>query len=490
MHTPVCPSHSHRHLALRLLPVAAAWFLSACAGVVPVQPTAVLPTAPAAWQTNLPHGGQVADLARWWQQFDDAALAGLIDSAQLASPDIASATSRIAQADAARVAAGAALGPQVNGNAQAGRSRQALNTPAATSTSVGLQASWELDLFGGQAAAQQAALARLAGAQADWHVARVSVAAAVADQLLALRACEQLAQAADDEARSRAESARLTTLTQQAGFEAPANTALAQATAAQASLNARARQVQCGQLLQGLVALTAVDAPTLRQRLAPGSARLPQPASLTVAAVPAQVLAQRPDLFSSARALEAAAFDITTSQARQRPSVALAGTLSAGSLRGGGVSTTGTLWSIGPLQVSFPLFDGGARRADTDAARARYDAALAAYQGTLRMALREVEDALLRLQGGAGRRADAQAATAGFNQALAATTQRQQAGLASRLELEDARRSLLQARSQQTETEREQVAAWIALYRALGGGWTPPAQAAGAMPPPATRSGT
>ena len=73
---------------------------------------------------------------------------------------------------------------------------------------------------------------------------------------------------------------------------------------------------------------------------------------------------------------------------------------------------------------------------------------------------------------------------AGFSQALAATEQRQRAGLASRLELEDTRRSLLQARTQQTDTEREQVAAWIALYRALGGGWRP------TDPPPAIASAT
>jgi len=95
-----------------------------------------------------------------------------------------------------------------------------------------------------------------------------------------------------------------------------------------------------------------------------------------------------------------------------------------------------------------------------------------------------VEDALLRLGDGARRRADAQAAVAGFSQALAATEQRQRAGLASRLELEDTRRSLLQARTQQTDTEREQVAAWIALYRALGGGWRP------TDPPPAIASAT
>lgn len=415
------------------------------------------------------------DLSVWWQQFDDPALPALVAAAQAVSPDLASAASRIAQADAARVAAtGRTAGPRVDGVASASRGRQPADTPIASTASAGVQASWELDLFGGLRAARLASEARLGSAQADWHAARVSLAATVAAQLLDLRACEQLAQAADDEQRSRAESARLVALAQRAGFDSPANAALAQAAAAQAALAASARQVQCGQLLQGLQALTDLAPDTLRSQLAPRTARLPQPvqpAQWAVAVVPAQALAQRPDLRSSALALEAAASDVDERRAAQRPRVALNGSLGLGMLRSAGVSANGSVWSLGPLEVTWPLLDGGARQASTTAAQVAYDAARVTYQAQLRNALREVEDALLRLADGARRRADAQAAVAGFSQALAATDQRQRAGLASRLELEDTRRSLLQARTQQTDTEREQVGAWIALYRALGGGW-------------------
>ncbi len=456
---------------------AATW---TAAGAAAAQPAVAPAPLPPQWQTGLPHGGRLADLTAWWQQFDDPALPALVAAAQAASPDLASAAARIAQAEAVRTAAaGRVAGPQVQGQLAGSRGRQAADMPPATSASAGLQASWELDLFGGLRAARQASEARLGGAQADWHAARVSLAAEVADQLLALRACEQLAQVAGDEARSRAESARLSAIVQRAGFESPANAALAQATAAQAALAASARQVQCDQQLQGLQALTALAPDELRQQLAPHSARLPQPAQLAVVAVPAQALAQRPDLRSSALALEAAAADVDERRAAQRPRVALSGNLGLGLARSAGVSSNGSVWSIGPLEVTLPLIDGGARQASTAAARVAYDAARVAYQAQLRNALREVEDALLRLRDGDRRRADAQAAVAGFAQALMATEQRQRAGLASRLELEDARRNLLQARLQQTDTDREQVAAWIALYRALGGGWTP----ADAAPP-------
>lgn len=473
--------------------LATAWLAALVAAAPPARSAADLPPAPAHWQTGLPHGGQLTDLAAWWQQFDDPALPALVAAAQAVSPDLASAASRIAQAEAARVAAVAAAGVQLNGGASAGRSRQIAGTPAgtvaATTASASLQAGWELDLFGGLRAARLASAARADAAQADWHGARVSLAAEVADQLLALRACEQLAQVADDEQRSRAESARLTGLAQRAGFDSPANAALADASAAQSALSARSRQVQCGQLLQGLVALTGLAPDALRSQLAPRTARLPQPAQLAVVAVPAQALAQRPDLYSSARALEAAAADVDDRRADERPRVALSGSLGLGMLRSAGMRSNGSVWSIGPLEVTLPIFDGGSRRASTTAAQVAFDSARTSYQASLRAAVREVDDALLRLDDGQRRRAQAQAAVDGFARALAATEQRQRAGLASRLELEDLRRSLLQARILQTDTEREQVAAWIALYRALGGGWTPAALQPGGPLPPATQGG-
>lgn len=449
------------------------------------------PTAPRPWRSLLAApllAGLVTaasavdppnDLSVWWQQFDDPALPVLVAAAQAVDAGLASAASRIAQADAVRVAAtGRAAGPQVDAVLAASHGRQTSGTPVASTASAGVQANWELDLSGGLRAARLASEARLAGAQADWHAARVALAAHVADQLLELRACEQLAQAAGDEQRSRAESARLVAMAQRAGFDSPADAALAQAAASQAALAASARQVQCGQLQQSLQAMTGLAPDALRSQLAPGTARLPQPAQLAQlaqvaggAALPAQALAQRPDLRSSALALEAAAADVDDRRAAQRPRVALSGNLGLGMLRSAGVSANGSVWSLGPLQVTLPLLDGGARQANTTAARAAYDAARTAYQAQLRNALREVEDALLRLADGEHRRAAAQAAVAGFSQALAATDLRQRAGLASRLELEDTRRSLLQARIQQTGTDREQVAAWIALVRALGGGW-------------------
>lgn len=441
--------------------------------------------APPAWQAPLPHGGAATDLARWWGSFSDPVLPQLIESAQGASPNLATAAARIERARANRVAAGVAALPLVEaaGSVQTGRAQPRLAT--ATTASLGLQAAWEIDVFGGLAAGRDAAQARLEAAQAGWHDARVSLAAEVATSYVALRGCEaQLAQARLD-AASRDETARLTELSTRAGFTAPADAALARAGAAQSRSGALARQAQCEASLKGLVELTALDEPALRERLAARTAVLPQPAAIAVQALPAALLAQRHDLAEAARQVVAAAGEQRSAEARERPQVRLSGSLAGASLRSGGVTSSGSTWALGPLVVSLPVFDGGLSAANTAAARAEYDAAVAVYQAQVRRAVREVEAALVALDSTARRQQDAEAAARDFEASLVATQARQRSGLASLFDLEAARRNAVQAQSTVVELQAERATAWITLYRALGGGWsaeTPGPVAAQAQP--------
>lgn len=464
--------------------------LAACAGL-PVRPVAPPPApgldalAPSRWQAAWPHGGQVEALTAWWQRFDDPLLTRLVGEAQAGSGSIASAAARIAEARAARVAAGAALGPQVDASAGASRSRQTPGLPAATVVSASAQASWEIDLFGGNAAARDAAEARLGAARSRWHDARVAVAAEVAGSYLNLRACEaRLAQAERDTA-SRVETARLTGLTARAGFQAPAEASLAEASAAQARAGLADQRAGCEIELKALVALTGLAEPALREALATGRAQLPQAATPAGGRweVPAQALAQRPDLLAAERALLASASDVQQSEAELLPRISLAGSLGAARQTSAGFTSDGAVWSLGPLQVSLPLFDGGRRAAQVDAARARYDEAGALYRERLRQAVREVEEALVRLQGSEQRRADLAAALDGYNAALRAAQARYQAGSASLFELEDARRNAVQAELALIELLRARATAQVQLYRALGGGWEAPADPASAAAP-------
>ncbi|HYF20995.1 MAG TPA: efflux transporter outer membrane subunit, partial [Ramlibacter sp.] len=373
--------------------LAGALLLAACGTITRPPPDAALP-APAQWHAPLPHGGQLADLSRWWQQLGDPLLAELIEAAQATSPTVASAASRIEQARATRAAAGAALLPSLDASASASRGNANPPAPLATTLQGGLQASWEIDVLGGRRAGVDAAQARLEGARAAWHEARVSVAAETANSYLALRTCQRQLEVAGNDARSRAETARLNQLSADAGFTAPATAALSRASAAEAAARLKQQAAQCELEIKTLVALTGAPEPALRDKLRgawsdPGALPL-----FAIQQVPAQVVAQRPDLFQAEREIVAASADVAAAQADRLPRVTLSGSIAAGAVRAAGSWNDAQTWSIGPIAVTLPLFDAGRGAANVDAARARYDAALAQYRGRLLQAVREVEQAL------------------------------------------------------------------------------------------------
>lgn len=426
---------------------------------------------PPQWQVPLPHEGKVADLRQWWTQFDDPLLNELILAAELNSPSVAAARSRLYQARAANVGAIGSLLPKLDANLSGSRGQGDIRFPAGTATSAGLAASWEIDLFGANSANYDATNLRYSGAQADWHVARVSLAADVASSYIGLRACEASLEQRQIDADSRKETARLTGINADAGLESPANAALSRASAAQGRNILTQQRAQCEIDVKTLVALTAIDEGTLRKRMQERTSRLPQPAGIAVNEVPAATIAQRPDLYSAAQAVLAASADFSNLQAQRLPRITLTGNISHSRFSTDNATVEGRVWSLGPLQVSLPIFDAGVRRANVDTGRARYDEAVINYGAKLRGAIREVEEALINLQSAADRATDAQIAVDGFAASYRGVETRQRHGLASLFELEDARRSLITARIALIDVQRDRVNAWVALYRALGGGW-------------------
>jgi NodT family efflux transporter outer membrane factor (OMF) lipoprotein len=454
--------------------IAATAAMVGLAGCASPPPSATRATAPPQWHAPLPHNGTLTGLSSWWRQFNDPLLVELIDAAQAASGTVATARSRIEQARAARVAAGAALLPTLDASASLSRGNSQPPVPLASTMQAGLQTAWEIDLFGANRGAAAAAQSRFEGAQAGWHEARVSVAAETANNYVAWRICERQLATAETDAQSRAETARLAALSATAGFTAPADAALARASAAEGSARVHQQRSQCDLEVKALAALTAVPEPALRQRAAQGPAQTPIPAPVAVPSVPAAVLAQRPDIYQAEREVAAAGAEVGSAQAQRFPRLTLSGSIAAGTLRTGGVSTDLQTWSIGPLALTLPVFDGGRRAANVDAAQARYEEAAVLYAARVRQAVREVEDALVLLESARLRGQDAQVAQEGYGASFVATQARYRSGLASLLELEESRRTALAAQMALIVLQRERVAAWIALYRALGGGWVRP----------------
>jgi multidrug efflux system outer membrane protein len=337
----------------------------------------------------------------------------------------------------------------------------------------GLQASWELDLVGANRAVSQAAQSQVEGAQAQWHDARVSVAAEVANLLYSQRHCQQQLAVLARDAGSRQETARLSAISAQAGFVAPSVAAMARASAAEAASRVTQQSAPARSTSRALVALTGVPEPDLMKKLALAHIPYYQAAPFSIAFLPVQVISQRPDVFAAERDVVLASAQVGSAKAQQWPRLSLNGAIGSLRLSSGGETTHLSTWSFGPLALSLPLFDAGQRAAQVTAAQASYQATVVVYQARVRQAVREVEDALVSLNSTQARAADAEVATQGYAQALLATQNRFDQGLASLLELEDVRRSALAAESAVLALALERQRAWVALYRAVGGGFEP-----------------
>ena len=446
---------------------AAALALGACAvGPDYRQPPAPLP---AQWHAPLPHGGELATLAGWWAQFDDPLLAELIGQAEAVSPTLAQARSRIVQSRADAAAARNVLWPSLNLGAAVLRSGGG-NLVNQRLDSAALDAGWEVDLFGGGRRTLEAAAARQEGAQAAWHEARVSLAAEVAREYVGLRAGEALLADAEADLASRRTTEQLTRGKVQAGFGAPADGALAEASLAEAATRVIAQRAECDISVKALVALVGLDEAALRERLQARSGKLPQPAVLAVGGLPVQVLSHRPDLVVAERELAAASADIGGAQATLYPRLSLVGSVGVQYQRLAGVGGNSSVWRFGP-SLDLPIFDAGRRLANVAAAQARYDSALAVYKSQVRQAVREVEQALVRLDSANRREVETGRAAEGNATAFCAAEARWRAGIGSQLALEEFRRLQVNARMQHLAVRHEAVAAWVALYRAVGGGW-------------------
>ncbi len=434
------------------------------------------PDTAAHWQAPLPHQGKIETLKNWWAGFNDPALNRLLAAAQAQSATLANAKARIEEARANLVGAGSMFLPKVDG--ALGGSYSSFSFGQApflrNQYQLDVQSSWEIDLFGGLARQQEAALSQLQARTAAWHDARVAVAAELANAYVTYRYCQVQVNLAKTDADSRQASAKLVDLAATAGLRNLAETSLAHATASEGVQQWQQQLAQCERTVKSLVAMTGLAEPELRKLLAHAAgqvASIPTPPPVPIQSVPAKALLQRPDVAIAERNLAEASAKIGVEQAKRFPKLSLSGNITPVFQNiNGAALTLAETWSIGPT-LSLPLFDAGKRAANVEAAKADYDAIAVQYRATVRKAVQEVEEALVRLASADGRLPLAQSAAADYRNQYQAAQQLYAAGLGNLLDAETARRTLVAADLNVQTLQHEKASAWIALYRAVGGGW-------------------
>ncbi|WP_410500177.1 efflux transporter outer membrane subunit [Chitinibacter sp. S2-10] len=466
-------------MRLRLIILLLATTLGGCAVNLPAPTAEQLDPKATEWQASVPTANPTAnqfadkltEQASWWQTWNDPVLSQLQAAAQQENPTLQIAEAKIREARAKAYSAKAYLWPTIDAKADNTRSRNEMIAPGfvTDNRSVGLDASWEIDLWGGVRAAEQGLLANLAARETEWHDARASIAAEVANAYVTYRAYQTLADIVALDLASRDRSLQLTQEKASVGLASPVDVALLEASSGDGE--AQLVEMQQGQMLavKALVALTGLAESEVRLQLAPQS-DLPRPAGFTVASLPAEVIAQRPDVRIAAEQVKMAAADVGVAEVRRLPSISLFGAISIGEQRVGSAELSGQTWSFGPT-IKLPIFNAGRLKSDRDAAQARYDQALAAYQQVVRQAVREVEENMVRLEASAKRVVATERSVVGYQKQLASNEAMWQAGMSSLLDLEISRRFLLTAQTRQINLKREQLANWIALYKSVGGEW-------------------
>jgi NodT family efflux transporter outer membrane factor (OMF) lipoprotein len=419
----------------------------------------------------------------WWREFNDPLLDRVVERALTQNLELAQVRARVDQARAAARHAGAALAPSVGLNASASRIHQSLETPVggiaqafgAPRTyhdySVGAQASWELDLFGGLRRGKEAAAAEAQAAEIATGAAHVTIAAETADSYLALRGLQ----------------ARLTVALQQEGTQAKLVDLIRQRTDQGLSAD-RELQRAIGDL-EGVRASippirAALDAQLNRLDILMGAAAGTHRVELTSAATlptapapsgsvtPADLLRRRPDVVAAERHLAASNARIGAALANYYPHVSLSGLLGLASAGTGRLFSDSAVQTAGIAGLRWRLFDFGRVDAEVAIARGREAEALAAYRATAIRATEDVENALSRLLQSENEAAALERQIASLERARAQTLSAYQAGVLSLIEVLDVDRQLLAASDRLASAKANTARASVASFRALGGGWS------------------
>ncbi|CAN5248496.1 TolC family protein [soil metagenome] len=424
----------------------------------------------------------VADIATFWKGFGDPALSQLVERALAANGDVRIAQARLQEARALLGGARAELLPEIDVSSNAGRALQPGYLYPGTTRSqrtgnafdAGFVANWELDFFGRNQRATEAAAAQVDASQAGVHAAQMVVVAEVARNYLDLRGQQQRYEVAKQSLGNQKETLRLTSVRLDAGRGTQLDVVRARSLLDSTEATLPALQAAIERDAFRLATLTAQPPRTVVEALATTQPLPSLPVtdlSALPIGVPEQLLRSRPDLVVAERQLAAATAEIGLPTADLFPRISLTGLIGFASNRvarlGSGDSQQ---YSFG-AGLTWPLLDFGRVRSRIVASEARAGQALASYEQTVATALEETEGALSQFTRAAQQAERLSSSTRNADEATRLSRLRFNAGSVDLLIVLDAERQALAARDSLVQAQVAQAIALVSVYRSLGGGW-------------------
>ena len=404
----------------------------------------------------------------WWKPFADPKLDALMVQVAHANQNVAQAEAKYRQATAATQQAQAARFPTLGSNASATRSSQVANGVRATSQSlsVGLSASWELDLWGRVRRSIESGDASAAASASDLAATTLSLLAQLATNYSALRALDVQRGLLEDSVAAYQRSLQLTKNRYEAGVVAKSDVAQAQSQL----LSPQAQLIDSG-----------AQRATLEHSIAVLTGRPPSELTITrvegypltlptvAASMPSELLQRRPDIAAAERRMAAANAQIGVAVAAYYPTISLSGSIGQRCTRLTELlSLPNRFGSVGPA-LALSLFDSGARDATKAQAQAAYDQTVATYRQTILGAIQKVEDNLSTLRILAEELAVEQQAVLAAQEALTIALNQYKAGTVSFLNVATAQTTEYSARRTELVLRSQLFSASVALIKALGG---------------------
>ncbi|WP_027160787.1 efflux transporter outer membrane subunit [Mesorhizobium sp. WSM1293] len=460
--------------ARRLLaPMLTAVLLAGCV-VGPDYQTPIM-AMPANWSGQKPtKPAQPARLSKWWQRLRDPELNTLVEEAVAGNLDVATAKAKIREARASYRQSAGTLLPSADGSGSASRNKSAETTSGSDATyseyQAGFDASWELDLFGANRRGVEAARYGLNASQEELRSTLLTLVGDVASYYTQARGYQARIALARRSAASQRQTAELTRTMAQAGTATAADVAKAMGQAASTEAAVPTLEASYAQAVHRLAVLAGRPPASLNERLkrvAPIPApRLPMPTG-----IPADLLLSRPDLRMAERQYAQYTAKIGQAEAARYPSVSLTGDISTAALKLGDLGKNSSIgWSFGPT-LSVPLFNAGQLQAAVEVAKAQRDQYFIAYRSSVLTALEDVENALVLLSQERIRIGKLASSAKSYGEAASLEGTLYKAGETSLLDVLDAQRSLYSAEDSLLQSRVLLATNYIALNKALGGGW-------------------
>ncbi|WP_217473996.1 efflux transporter outer membrane subunit [Stutzerimonas stutzeri] len=472
----LCLKHPLRPLAL----LVAAFSLGACTlGPDYRRPDLAVPVEykqAEGWKTAAP--ADVLQRGDWWTLYGDAELNALVGRLNLSNQNLAAAEAQYRQARALVRGARSQLFPTVGASAGATRAGQGGSTGSAAqggtsasgiseSYSLGLDASWELDVWGRLRRNLEANRASMQASAADLAAVRLSLQSELVQTYLQLRVMDEQQRLLDQTVAAYARSLRLTDNQYQAGIVPKSDVSQARAQLKSTQAQAIDLRWQRAQMEHAIAVLIGVPPAQLNIAERSDIPRLPE----VPVALPSQLLERRPDIASAERQVMAANAQIGVAEAAWYPDLTLS---ASGGYRnssfGNLVSLPNRFWSLGP-QLAVTLLDFGGRRADLEAAEASYDQTVARYRQTVLDSFREVEDNLVQLRVLAEEAVVQREALEAAQESLRLIENQYRAGTVDFLSVATVQTTALNNERTYLALLGDRLTASVQLIAALGGGW-------------------